>query len=248
MRAGSFGAMTDAITDAITYALDDGVAAIRLDDGKVNSLPPASIDRLDALLTQAEEEAGALVLIGRPGTFSAGFDLATMTSGAEPMQALVAAGARLLARLYTSPLPVVVGCTGHALAMGALLLLVADTRIGPTEDAKIGLNEVAIGMTLPTFAVELARDRLSKRHFTAAVVQARLSSGADAVDVGYLDRLAPAAEIEAEAMAEARQLSELRRGAVRGTKQRARRATVDRMLDDLEADLADMAETTDTTG
>ena len=100
------------------------------------------------------------MLVGRPGRFSAGFDLATMTASAESMRGLVAAGGRFVARLLAEPLPVVAVCTGHALAAGALVLLAADHRIGVAGEFKIGLNEVAIGMALPVWAVELARYRM----------------------------------------------------------------------------------------
>ena len=112
-----------------------------------------------------------------------------MTSGVEAMQGLVRSGAELLVRLYASPLATVAACTGHALAMGSLLLLASDTRIGADGPFKLGLNEVAIGMGLPIFAVELARDRLSPRHFTAATVQGQVFDPAGAVEAGYLDRL-----------------------------------------------------------
>ena len=223
---------------AVSYELDGEVAIVRLDDGKVNTIPPATVEALVEALDRAESEANALLLVGRDGKLSAGFDLEVMTSGVEQMRALVGSGARLLMRLYGSPLPVVVACTGHALAMGALLLLAADTRIGPDAPAKIGLNEVAIGMGLPVFAVELAHDRLDPRWFTASVIQGRVFDPAGAVTAGYLDRLVAADQVAAVALDEARSLSGLRRGAVRETKTRARGALIERVLDGLDADMA----------
>ncbi len=149
-------------------------------------------------LTRAEDEAGALLLTGREGKLSAGFDLSVMTSGEEAMQGLVRSGAELLVRWYASPLPTVAACTGHALAMGSLLLLASDTRIGAEGPFKLGLNEVAIGMGLPIFAVELARDRLSPRAFTAATIQGQVYDPAGALEAGYLDRLVAADELEAD--------------------------------------------------
>ena len=154
------------------------------------------------------------------------------------MQDLVRSGAELLARLYLSPLPTVSACTGHALAMGSLLLLASDTRIGADGPFKLGLNEVAIGMGLPVFAVELARDRLTPRAFTAATIQGQVYDPAGALEAGYLDRLVPAGELEATARADAGRLAQLRRGAVSHTKTRARQATVDRILATLDEDMA----------
>ena len=226
------------LTESVTYELDGEVAVVRLDDGKVNTIPPATVDALVEALDRAEAEANALLLVGREGKLSAGFDLEVMTSGVAAMRSLVGSGARLLMRLYGSPLPVVVACTGHALAMGALLLLASDSRVGSNGPAKIGLNEVAIGMGLPTFAVELARDRLDPRCFTASVVQGRIFDPAGAVEAGYLDRLSAPEDVVADALEEARALAGLRRGAVRETKVRARGAMIKRVLATLDEDMA----------
>lgn len=226
------------MSDAITYELDGSVAVVRIDDGKANAYSPDLLTALDDAITRAESEATALLLIGRPGRFSAGFDLSVMTSGLEPMRALVTQGARALLRIYGLGLPTVAACTGHALAAGALTLLACDSRIGADGDAKIGLNEVAIGMGLPKFAVEMACDRVSKRHLTAATIFARIYSPAEAVDAGYLDRVVPAAELDDAALAEARRLAELNTTAVAVTKRNLRRAAITHMLATLDADMA----------
>ena len=117
---------------SMTYQLDGHVAVLTFDDGKANALSHQALDALEAALDRAEADpdARAILLAGRPGRFSAGFDLATMTAGVEEMRWLVGAGANLIARLLLEPLPVVAACTGHALAAGALLLLACDQRIG----------------------------------------------------------------------------------------------------------------------
>lgn len=227
--------MTD---NGVRYELDGDVAVLRLDDGKANAIGPAGLVALGEGLTRAEDEAGALLLVGREGRFSAGFDLSVMTSGEQAMRGLVGGGAELLLRLYASPLPTVAACTGHALAMGALFLLASDTRLGAEGPFKVGLNEVAIGMGLPVFAVELARDRLSPRQFTAATIQGRVYDPAGAVEAGYLDRVVPADQVEAVAREEAAGLAQLRRGAVGHTKARARQATIDHIRATLADDLA----------
>jgi enoyl-CoA hydratase len=226
----------------ISYELREKVAVITMDDGKANALSPALIEALNAALDRAEGEAAAVLLIGREKRLSAGFDLGVMTRSLVDMRALVLSGAELLLRLYLFPRPVVVACTGHALAAGAILLLVADTRIGASGDFKIGLNEVAIQMTLPVFAVELARDRLSKRHFSAATTQAKIFDPHAAHDAGYLDRVVPAGELFQTAFEQARQLADLPDPAFHNTKQRARGATVQRIRETLEADIAQLGD------
>lgn len=225
----------------VEFELDGKVAIVRIDDGKANALSPGVLTSLDAALDRAEREAGAVLLVGRPGKLSAGFDLSVMTASADSARALVTQGAELLLRLYVHSQPVVVACTGHALAAGALLTLVADTRIGVRGSFKLGLNEVAIGMPLPIFAVELAKDRLSKRHVTAAALQARIYSPDEAVDAGYLDRVVDGGVLLAEALDCAKQLAELSRGAYARTKKLAREPLVAAIRATLEEDMQQIA-------
>lgn len=226
------------MTEAVGYELVDGVAVLTMDDGKANAISHAMLDQLGAALDRAEGEARSLVLAGRDGRFSAGFDLKVMTGSPEGTQGLVTAGARFLTRLYGFDRPTVAACTGHALAAGALLLLACDTRIGAEGPAKIGLNEVAIGMALPVFAVELARERLTPAELGAATMQARIYDPTTAVAAGYLDRVVPPDSVVAAAVDEASRLGELRGGAYARTKAMLRGPAIDRILGTLEADMA----------
>jgi enoyl-CoA hydratase len=196
------------------------VALLRMDDGKVNALSPALIGALQDALDRAEKDAAAVVLAGRPERFTAGFDLKVMREGPEATRRLVRSGAELALRITEFPKPVVAACTGHALAMGALLLCASDLRIGADGPFQIGLNEVAIGMTLPFFGVEFARQRLSPRHFRRAVALAEIYAPAAAVEAGYLDRVVPPAEVIDAALAEAARFAQLPAGAFRATRRR----------------------------
>jgi enoyl-CoA hydratase len=220
---------------------DGAVAVIHLDDGKANAI---NLDVLAAiekgLVSACDDGASAVLLVGRPGRFSAGFDLGVMTSGVDGMRELVTAGAELLMKMFTLPMPVVCACTGHALAMGSLLLLAADVRIGAAGDFKIGLNEVAIGMGLPVFATELARYRLTPAGFNAAVL-GDVFDPDGAATVGYLDRVVAADDVVAEATKTAHRLAELRTGAVAHTKDLARSAVARTILDTLQADMTSLS-------
>ncbi len=225
--------MSDSI---VNTEIQGDVAVIRFDDGKANAFSPTSIAALNAALDQAEKEAKAVVIAGRPGRFSGGFDLKVMSGGdAKASLAMVRGGAELAVRVYEFPKPVVLACTGHAIAMGAVLLLSADSRIGTEGDFKIGLNEVAIGMTLPVFAIELANDRLSRRHLQRAVNLAELYSPAGAVDAGFLDRVVAADDLLAAAVREAESFAGLHGRAHHGTKRNLRGATAERIRASLEA-------------
>lgn len=226
------------MTDSLTYRLHDGVATLALDDGKANAVTHDVIDGLRAGFDRAAEEAGALLIVGREGRFSAGFDLKVMTGSTEGMRALTKAGAEMLMHLYSLPVPTVAACTGHALAGGALLLLACDVRIGADVDARIGLNEVAIGMALPTFAVELARDRLATGHFTRATALAEVYSPAGAVEAGFLDRVVASDAVVPAATEEAVRLAAMATPAIGTTKRLARKATAERVFATLDDEMA----------
>lgn len=226
--------------DAVHCTIDDGVAVVRLDDGKVNVVSHRVIELIHAALDQAEADATAVAILGREGKLSAGFDLTEMTAGIERTRALVGAGGRLLMRLYSHPQPVVLGVTGHALAAGALLCLSCDTRIGGDGPAKIGLNETAIGMGLPNYAVELAQARLSPSHLLRGAVQAEIYDAPGAVEAGYLDRVVPAADVVPAVIEEARRLGQLPGSAYRHTKLALHQALVDRVLAILDDDMVKM--------
>jgi len=211
----------------LTSEIRDGLAVVRMDDGKANAFSFAMLDALGAALDAAEREARALVLLGRPDRFSGGFDLGVMNAGGEAMVRLVTGGGRLALRLYEFPLPVVIGCTGHALAMGAVALCAADLRIGAAGDYKIGLNEVAIGLTLPPFALELARERLAPTHLQRATGLAEIFDPAGAAAAGFLDRVVPPAEVEKACLEAAAALAALPARAHAGTKRALRRAALD---------------------
>jgi enoyl-CoA hydratase len=231
------GAMSDAI---VTYAATGSVATITFDDGKANALSSEMMNQLQAALTRANGEAKAIVLSGRPGRFSAGFDLKVMMSGPKAAKELVAQGAELLMKLYELPLPVVAACTGHAMAGGALMLLASDTRIGALGDFKIGLNETAIGMTLPILAQELARDRLEPCHLTSATIQARIYDPTGAVEAGFLDRAVAPAELPDASMQVAALLAKLPGKAYAATKRRLRAKTIAHIRDTLQSDLDEL--------
>lgn len=173
------------------------VAVVHLDDGKANALGFDAVEGLADAVDRAGD-ARALCVIGRPGRFSAGFDLNEMRS--ERALELMTRGAELALALVEHPTPVVLGVTGHALAMGAVLLFTGDWRVGAAGDFKLGLNEVRIGLFVPAFATELARERLSPRHLAEAALLAEVYDPERARDAGFLDEVVDADEVEARAL------------------------------------------------
>jgi enoyl-CoA hydratase len=220
----------------VTYRLRDRVATITMDDGKVNALSLAMLTELGAALDRAAADRAVVVLTGRDGVFSAGFDLPVLRAGGAAAAGLLHAGFDLAARLLAFPAPVLVACPGHAIAMGAFLALSGDYRIGVSGPYKFTANEVAIGMTVPLAAVEICRQRLTPACFNRAVVLAEVFPPEDAVAAGFLDRVVPPAEL-AEAAAEAAAgLASLDPGAHAATKLRARRPALTALREAIDAD------------
>jgi enoyl-CoA hydratase len=211
-----------------TITIENDIAVITMDDGKANAINPTMLDALNAALDQAEKEAKAIVITGRPDRFSGGFDLKMMMgSSPEDVRKLVMGGGALALRLFTMPMPVVAACTGHGIAMGCFILLSCDKRFGSSGAYKIGANETQIGMVLPVFALELCKARLNPLYMTESVVLGTLFSPEEAVRVGYLDKVVAPDEVLAEAMAEAERLKALPGAAVAGNKKILRKPFVD---------------------
>jgi enoyl-CoA hydratase len=223
--------------ELVSFTLEENVALLRMDDGKANALSREMIEQLTAALARAESEASALVLAGREDRFCAGFDLKVMMSGPDAATSLLRSGADLLMALYGSPLPVVIACTGHAVAGGALVVLTGDHRVGARGAYRVGLNEVSIGLPVPVLAMELARDRLSRRALTDATLLARVYDGDGALAAGYFDAVVEPADVVATAHATATRLAGFSRTAFHATKTRLRRATIDHIRATLDADM-----------
>ncbi|MEN8722324.1 MAG: crotonase/enoyl-CoA hydratase family protein [Alphaproteobacteria bacterium] len=207
----------------------DNVAHIALDDGKANAVSFAFIDAFNEALDQidANDDAKAIVISGRDGMFSAGFDLKVMMNEPERAMEMVANGGKLFLRLFQHPLPTIAAMTGHSMAAGILLAMSCDTRIAAEGNYKIGLNETAIGMVLPHYGLELAKARIAPHRLTEAFVQARLYSPEEAVPVGYVDRVTSPDKVVEESLALAAQATALPGAAYAGNKLLIRQPFID---------------------
>lgn len=225
--------------DRLTYDLRDGVARITLDDGRLNVMSLDMLEAISRALDQAARDAAVVRLeSGRPGVFSAGFDLKVFSSGDPAASlAMVRAGAELALKLLTHPDPVLAICAGHAFPMGAFLILASDLRIGAVGDWRIGLNEVAIGIAPPGFALEVARQRLTPAWLNRTALTGEMCPATEAAAAGFLDRLVAPADLEAAAHAAQETLKGIDRPSHRTAKARLRagpaaamRAAIDREL------------------
>jgi len=194
----------------MNYELRDRIALVSIDDGKANAVGHTYLDNVNSALDRAEnDKAGAVVLRGREGVFSAGFDLKEFRDGVDGGVSMVKKGMQLLIRLYGYPLPVVAACTGHGIAMGAFIILACDTRIGARGDFKLTLPETALGMELPTVMIELTASRISPRFITRAAVQAEVFDPDQAVTAGFLDEVVDVPELDGRAFEAATRFARL---------------------------------------
>jgi enoyl-CoA hydratase len=230
------------MADLVTYDRDGPVSTVTMDDGKVNVFSFDMLRALHEAFDQAERDETVVLLTGRPGYFSAGFDLKVLRDGgAEATRELLTLGATLAERILLFPAPVVVASPGHAFPAGAFLLMAADERIGAAGPFKLGLNEVRIGLTLPWFAIVLARHRLTPTHFDHATVTGTMFDPEGAREAGLLDTVVAPADLETAARAAADDLATLDRRAHAGTKRRARQAVANELRAAIESELAPTA-------
>jgi enoyl-CoA hydratase/carnithine racemase len=223
----------------VSYQLKDSIATITMDDGKVNVLSSATLGELDAALDRAMADRAVVLLAGRPGVFSAGFDLPVLNAGGAESVAMVRAGFALAERLLSFPMPVVIACTGHAVTMGVFILLSGDYRVGAAGPYKIAANEVAIGLTMPRAAVEILRQRLAPAHFNRAATLAEPFSPDNAVEAGFLDRVVGAADLYDVAHGAAEAAATLDLDAHLATKLRVRQHTLNAVRAAIDADNAE---------
>lgn len=225
------------MSDLVSYELSDGIATLRLDDGKVNVMSVAMSEAVGAALDRAEADEAIVLLTGREGVFSAGFDMAVFDQGADAVVAMLRAAAEVAERIMSFPHPVVAACTGHAIAMGAFLMCPADVRIGASGPFKIGMNEVAISLTVPHFALAIVKHRLTPAHFNLAATTGTFYTPEQAVEAGFLDRVVAVDSLADEARGVATALKAIDRKAHAGTKLRVRAGALAELREAIESEL-----------
>ncbi len=191
------------------YELKDNIAVITFDNGKANAVNPDFMDAIDTFLDQAQSEADAVVITGRSGMFSAGYDLKILQADPTAGLAMINRGFVMLNRFYAFPKPVVAACEGHAIGLGAFLLLVADTRLGADSDYVVRLPETAIAMPFSELLLAIAKARIAPLEHMKRIVQSVPCTPSEAVSAGFLDALVPTEQLMPAALIVARELAEL---------------------------------------
>lgn len=223
----------------VHYSLEDGVAIIRIDDGKRNALAPPVLKELYAALDRAEADDATVILTGREGVFSAGFDLKVMGRGGTAALGMLRAGYSLTARVLSFPRPVIVACNGHSFAMGVFLMLSADHVIGSHGNFRISANEVAIGLTMPRVGAAMLEHRLAPAACQRAIMLSHEFDPDGALQAGLFDELVTTEELAERAVSLANQLKTLDAHAHKATKRRVRKPLIRRIRRSIPLDLFD---------
>ena len=227
--------------EPVQYSLQDQVATIRIDDGKRNALSPQVIRGINKALDRAEADGAIVIITGRDGVFSAGFDLKVMKQGGINALRMLRAGYALTARVLAYPYPVITACSGHSLAMGVFIMLSADYVIGSRGDFKIGANEVAIGMTIPRVAAAMLKHRLDPAAYQRVVTLSKFSDVEAALDAGFFDELADPEDLLARAETYADEFKKLDPKAHKASKRRIRAALIRKIRFSIPLDVLDAA-------
>jgi enoyl-CoA hydratase len=221
--------MTDQIA---TLTTDGDVSIITLNDGKANVFSPEMSKVVSSLLDQVPEDKGSLVITGRPGIFSAGFDLKIISSGdSDAVASMVKAGFTLLARIYNFPRPVIAACSGHGVALGAFLLCCADYRVAAKGQFIVQANETRNNMSIPTPILEISKSRIAKTHWYRAILNAEAYPVENAIEPGYLDEVTDAENLMNRAMEVANDLATLGHPHYKITKDLDQKETLKRIHD-----------------
>ena len=160
------------------------------------------VEMMRFLISELESAAGSPVLLtGSGDAFSAGLHLKEVAAldGTTHAEAFLRLLEECMSALYLYPGPTVAAVNGHAIAGGCVLALCCDHRVATDSPAaKIGINEVAIGLRFPPRVLAIVRARVPRQFRDRVLLGGRLFSPAEARVVGLVD------EVDAAPMALAR--------------------------------------------
>ena len=199
--------MTDSIA---TLSKEHDISIIKLDDGKANAFSYDMLCQVNDLLKKVPRDSGALVITGREGLFSGGFDLKTLATGdMEKITKMVQLGYRLLLELFSFDRPIVAAVSGHSIALGLFVTCSADYRIAIDGKYVCQANEVRNNMDIPTQIMEIIRARVNKKYFYSAVYHSDAYSVQDSIEVGYIDEVVSEDQFMERVMEKAKELATL---------------------------------------
>ncbi|EME96840.1 enoyl-CoA hydratase/isomerase family protein [Streptomyces mobaraensis NBRC 13819 = DSM 40847] len=187
----------------------EGVGTVRLDRPPMNALDIATQDRLRELAEELTHRADvrAVVLWGGEKVFAAGADIKEMR---DMDHAAMIARSRSLQDAFTAvariPKPVVAAVTGYALGGGCELALCADFRIA-ADNAKLGQPEILLGLIPGAGGTQRLPRLIGPSKAKDLIFTGRQVKADEALAIGLVDRVVPAAEVYEQAHAWAARLA-----------------------------------------
>jgi len=177
--------------EKIQYELQDGVALVRMDDGKANAMDFVFFDELNKRLDRLDSDSAKTVVItGRPGFFSGGLDLKLIAKLSKAqVNALAEVFARTMLRVFSLPMPTIAVVSGHAVAGGAMLSFSCDLRFAVDGPYRIQMNEVMIGIPIPSWMFLIGRSAIPTQWLVKTFLHAKAYSPLEALETGLFQGL-----------------------------------------------------------
>lgn len=212
----------------IEVTQQDGVAILRMADGKANTM---SIDSCRAVTARFEEirtsTVPAVVITGSGKIFSAGVDLLRLLDGGVPyVREFLPALSMMLATVFAFPKPVVAAINGHAMAGGCVLACAADRRLMASNAGRIGVTELLVGVPFPPAAMEIMRCATAPQYFEEAITSGATYPPSVAVVRGFVHEIVEPDGLIDRAVAAAKTLAALPPAAFALTKRQTRQAAL----------------------
>lgn len=217
----------------IGFERDGACGVIRIDDGKANAMDAAFFAALDRAMDEAEASGcRGLVFAGRPGFFSGGLNVKTLPAlDSAQLKELHRAFARTMARAALLPVPTAAACAGHAVAGGLILALACDLRIVEDGPFRLQMNEVLIGIALPSWVLAITQAVIPAQRHAEVLLHGKAYSPGEAVAAGLFDELAaPGSDLVARAEERLAPLASLNPQAYALSKRRMRGPALERAL------------------
>jgi enoyl-CoA hydratase/carnithine racemase len=172
--------------------IDHGnVREIRLERPPANALSPELVEMLIDALDKAGEEAGAVVVSGFPGMFSAGLDVPQLFQmDRDDLTTFWYRFLYLLKTIANMPVPIAFALTGHAPAGGIVMAIFGDFRVMPRGGFKTGMNEVQVGLAVPPPVFRALVRAVGPHVAERILVAGEMMTSEDALQIGLIDELA----------------------------------------------------------
>ena len=218
-----------------TLSKESDISIIKLDDGKANVFSYDMLSQVNELLAKVPRDSGALVITGREGLFSGGFDLKTLATGdMEKITKMVQLGYNLLLELFSFDRPIVAAVSGHSIALGLFVTCSADYRIAIDGKYVCQANEVRNNMDIPTQIMEILKARVNKKYFYPAVYHSDAYSVQESIEVGFIDEVVSEDQFMERAMEKAKELATLPHPFYANTKKTAQEDVRQKIADAIE--------------